>query len=216
MNHTLPFASDYMEGCHPNILRRLSETNHQPSAGYGLDDISDSARKRIRKACAAPQAEVKFLVGGTQTNATVIDCVLRPYEGVIAADSGHVNVHEAGAIEWGGHKVLALPSEEGKLTATAIDHYVSDFFADDNWEHMVHPGMVYISQPTEWGTLYSKKELTDISAAGTTFPSSSMEPASPTPSEAPQMTSPSKTLLASQTSSISAARNAAHSSAKPS
>lgn len=164
MNHTLPFASDYMEGCHPNILRRLSETNHQPSAGYGLDDISDSARKRIRKACAAPQAEVKFLVGGTQTNATVIDCVLRPYEGVIAADSGHVNVHEAGAIEWGGHKVLALPSEEGKLTADAIDHYVSDFFADDNWEHMVHPGMVYISQPTEWGTLYSKKELTDISA----------------------------------------------------
>lgn len=164
MNHTLPFASDYMEGCHPNILRRLSETNHQPSAGYGLDDISDSARKRIRKACAAPQAEVKFLVGGTQTNATVIDCVLRPYEGVIAADSGHVNVHEAGAIEWGGHKVLALPSEEGKLTAEAIDHYVSDFFADDNWEHMVHPGMVYISQPTEWGTLYSKKELTDISA----------------------------------------------------
>lgn len=157
MNHTLPFASDYMEGCHPNILRRLSETNHQPSAGYGLDDISDSARKRIRKACAAPQAEVKFLVGGTQTNATVIDCVLRPYEGVIAADSGHVNVHEAGAIEWDGHKVLALPSEEGKLTATAIDHYVSDFFADDNWEHMVHPGMVYISQPTEWGTLYSKK-----------------------------------------------------------
>ena len=216
MNHTLPFASDYMEGCHPNILRRLSETNHQPSAGYGLDDISDSARKRIRKACAAPQAEVKFLVGGTQTNATVIDCVLRPYEGVIAADSGHVNVHEAGAIEWGGHKVLALPSKEGKLTAEAIDHYVSDFFADDNWEHMVHPGMVYISQPTEWGTLYSKKELTDISAAGTTFPSSSMEPASPTPSEAPQMTSPSKTLLASQTSSISAARNAAHSSAKPS
>ena len=101
MNHTLPFASDYMEGCHPNILRRLSETNHQPSAGYGLDDISDSARKRIRKACAAPQAEVKFLVGGTQTNATVIDCVLRPYEGVIAADSGHVNVHEAGAIEFG-------------------------------------------------------------------------------------------------------------------
>lgn len=157
MNHTLPFASDYMEGCHPNILRRLSETNHQPSAGYGLDDISDSARKRIRKACAAPQAEVKFLVGGTQTNATVIDCVLRPYEGVIAADSGHVNVHEAGAIEWGGHKVLALPSKEGKLTAEAIDHYVSDFFADDNWEHMVHPGMVYISQPTEWGTLYSKK-----------------------------------------------------------
>lgn len=132
MNHTLPFASDYMEGCHPNILRRLSETNHQPSAGYGLDDISDSARKRIRKVCAAPEAEVKFLVGGTQTNATVIDCVLRPYEGVIAAD--------------------------------AIDHYVSDFFADDNWEHMVHPGMVYISQPTEWGTLYSKKELTDISA----------------------------------------------------
>lgn len=164
MKKKLPFASDYMEGCHPNILHRLSETNHQPCAGYGLDDISENARARIRKACGAPEAEVKFLVGGTQTNATVIDCILRPYEGVIAADSGHVNVHEAGAIEWGGHKVLALPSKEGKLAAEAIDRYVSDFFADDNWEHMVHPGMVYISQPTEWGTLYSKKELTDISA----------------------------------------------------
>lgn len=157
MKKKLPFASDYMEGCHPNILHRLSETNHQPCAGYGLDDISENARARIRKACGAPEAEVKFLVGGTQTNATVIDCILRPYEGVIAADSGHVNVHEAGAIEWGGHKVLALPSKEGKLAAEAIDRYVSDFFADDNWEHMVHPGMVYISQPTEWGTLYSKK-----------------------------------------------------------
>lgn len=164
MKKKLPFASDYMEGCHPNILHRLSETNHQPCAGYGLDDISETARARIRKACGAPDAEVKFLVGGTQTNATVIDCILRSYQGVIAADSGHVNVHEAGAIEWGGHKVLALPSKEGKLTAEAIDRYVSDFLADENEEHMVHPGMVYISQPTEWGTLYSKKELIDISA----------------------------------------------------
>lgn len=162
-NIKLPFSSDYMEGCHPSILKRLAETNLIHTAGYGTDPISESARERIRAACHCPKAEVKFLVGGTQTNATVIDCILRPYEGVISADSGHVNVHEAGAIEWGGHKVLALPSQEGKLTAEAIERYVSDFFADDNWEHMVHPGMVYISQPTEWGTLYSKKELTDIS-----------------------------------------------------
>ena len=163
MSATLPFTSDYMEGAHPSILQRLQETNMLHTAGYGQDDICASAKERIRKACETPSAEVEFLIGGTQTNATVISALLRSYEGVIAADSGHVNVHEAGAIEHTGHKVLALPSVEGKLTASAIDRYITDFYRDENWEHMVAPGMVYISQPTEWGTLYSLEELTAIS-----------------------------------------------------
>ena len=163
-NEKLPFTSDYMEGCHPSILQRLAETNLMHTAGYGSDPICESARERIRSACECPDAEVKFLVGGTQTNATIIDSLLHAYEGVIAADSGHVNVHEAGAIEWGGHKVLALSSKEGKLTADTIDKYITDFYQDENWEHMVAPGMVYISQATEWGTLYSLAELTAISS----------------------------------------------------
>ena len=162
-NEKLPFTSDYMEGCHPAILKRLTETNLMHTAGYGSDPISESAKERIRAACHSPKAEVKFLVGGTQTNATVIDSLLHAYEGVIAADSGHVNVHEAGAIEWGGHKVLALPSKEGKLLAHTVDQYITDFYKDENWEHMVAPGMVYISQATEWGTLYSLEELTLLS-----------------------------------------------------
>lgn len=163
MSAKLPFTSDYMEGAHPAILQRLLETNMLHSVGYGQDEICFSAKDRIRHACGTPDAEVEFLIGGTQTNATVIAALLRSYEGVIAADSGHVNVHEAGAIEHTGHKVLALPSVEGKLTAAAIDAYITDFYRDENWEHMVSPGMVYISQPTEWGTLYSLEELTAIS-----------------------------------------------------
>ena len=159
-----PFSCDYMEGAHPHILSRLVETNMMHTPGYGLDPICESAKARIRKACDAKDAEVEFLIGGTQTNATVIAALLRSYEGVIAADSGHVNVHEAGAIEYTGHKVLALPSKEGKLSATAIDDYVKTFYADDNCDHMVAPGMVYISQPTEWGTLYTLEELTAISS----------------------------------------------------
>ena len=162
-NQKLPFSCDYMEGAHPNILTRLVETNMLHTPGYGLDPICESAKARIREACQAPDAEVEFLIGGTQTNSTVIAALLRSYEGVIAADSGHVNVHEAGAIEYTGHKVLALPSKEGKLSASSIDSFVNAFYADDNWEHMVAPGMVYISQPNEWGTLYSLEELTAIS-----------------------------------------------------
>ncbi|MBS4912604.1 MAG: low specificity L-threonine aldolase [Veillonella sp.] len=157
------FACDYMEGAHPNIINTLVETNFCQTAGYGFDEYSESAKEAIRKACKSPNARVEFLVGGTQTNATVIDALLRSYEGVIAAETGHIAVHEAGAIEFGGHKVLALPATLGKITAQQIDTFVNDYYNDDNHEHMVAPGMVYISHPTEYGTLYSKEELTAIS-----------------------------------------------------
>lgn len=153
-----------MEGAHPSIIGKLSETNFLHTVGYGSDEFSQEARSLIRKACNAPGAEVQFLVGGTQTNAVVSDCVLEKWQGVIAADSGHVAVHEAGAIEFTGHKVLTLKGESGKLTAAAVDSYISDFYRDANWTHMVEPGMVYISQPTELGTMYSKKELSELSS----------------------------------------------------
>ncbi len=159
----LPFQSDYMEGAHPSIIKKLSDTNLFHTVGYGSDEFSEEARALIRKACGAPDAEVQFLIGGTQTNAVVIDCVLKKWQGVIAADSGHVAVHEAGAIEFTGHKVLPIKGEDGKLTAAAVDSYISDFYKDANWTHMVEPGMVYISQPTELGTMYSKKELSELS-----------------------------------------------------
>ena len=159
----LPFQSDYMEGAHPSIIKKLSETNLFHTVGYGSDEFSEEARALIRKACGAPNAEVQFLVGGTQTNAVVIDCILKKWQGVIAADSGHVAVHEAGAIEFTGHKVLPIKGEDGKLTAAAVDSYISDFYKDANWTHMVEPGMVYISQPTELGTMYSKSELSALS-----------------------------------------------------
>ena len=164
MNTKLSFASDYMEGAHPSILETLQETNFLASPGYGTDSFTDSAKQKIREACKAPDAEVYFLVGGTQTNATVIDALLQSYQGVIAADTGHVSMHEAGAIEHSGHKVLTLPHELGKLSAEEIRAYLKTFWSDENHEHMVMPGMVYISQPTEYGTLYSKKELEDISS----------------------------------------------------
>ena len=159
----LPFQSDYMEGAHPSIIKKLSETNLFHTVGYGSDEFSEEARALIRKACGAPNAEVQFLVGGTQTNAVVIDCILNKWQGVFAADSGHVAVHEAGAIEFTGHKVLPIKGEDGKLTAAAVDSYISDFYKDANWTHMVEPGMVYISQPTELGTMYSKSELSALS-----------------------------------------------------
>ena len=149
----LAFASDYMEGAHPAILKKLAETNLIKSAGYGLDEYSETAREKIRKACNAPEAEVHFLVGGTQTNATVIDALLASYQGVIAAETGHVSSHEAGAIEAGGHKVLTIPVEE----------VLNTFQEDGNRDHMVMPGMVYISQPTEYGTLYNRQELEALS-----------------------------------------------------
>ena len=157
------FASDYMEGAHPLILKRLMETNLVHSAGYGTDEFSESARAKIRKACNAPDADIHFLVGGTQANATVIKSILRPYQGVIAAETGHVSTHEAGAIEAGGHKVITLPHRNGKLDADSIERCIQGYWDDANHEHMVMPGLVYISQPTEFGTLYSLEELTKIS-----------------------------------------------------
>ncbi len=160
---TLYFGSDYQEGCHPAVLARLQETNLEHTAGYGMDEYSESARNKIREACKAPDAEIYFLVGGTQANATVISAMLNRVQGVIAADTGHISMHEAGAIEHGGHKVLALPHRNGKLKAQDVQAYVDNFFADENHEHMVAPGMVYISQPTEYGTLYSLEELEALS-----------------------------------------------------
>ncbi|WP_035767973.1 threonine aldolase family protein [Butyrivibrio sp. NC2002] len=159
----LSFVSDYMEGAHPEILKRLLETNMEKSAGYGFDDFSESARDKIRKACAAPDADVFFLVGGTQTNAVMIDSILRPYQGVIAATTGHISGHEAGAIEHGGHKVLEIEQHDGKIKASDIKHVIMEYFNDENHDHMVMPGMVYLSQPTEFGTLYSLNELKEIS-----------------------------------------------------
>lgn len=164
MEHRLSFSCDYLEGAHPAILQRLCETNFAQTAGYGTDEYCESAREKIRAACGAPNAEIHFLVGGTQTNATVIDALLRSYEGVIAADTGHISVHEAGAIEFGGHKVLTLPQENGKITASQIRALLDQYEDDANRNHTVMPGMVYLSQPTEYGTLYSKKELAAISA----------------------------------------------------
>ena len=159
----LSFASDYMESTHPNILKRLMETNMIKSTGYGFDEFSAAARTRIRAACQAPEADIHFLVGGTQANATMIDAMLKPYQGVIAAETGHISTHEAGAIEAGGHKVLTLPHQNGKLSAGDIQKCIEAYWQDDNHDHIVMPGMVYLSQPTEYGTLYSLKELTDIS-----------------------------------------------------
>ena len=153
------FATDYEEGAHPAILKRLVETNLEQSVGYGLDPVSESARDRIRTACACPQAAVHFLIGGTQVNATMLDALLASYEGVVAADTAHVALHEAGAIEAGGHKVLTLPGTNGKITSEQVDEFCSIAEADGSRDHMVFPGVVYLSQPTEYGTLYSLDEL---------------------------------------------------------
>ena len=158
------FASDYMEGAHPLILRRLLETNLEKTAGYGLDGYSGSARTKIREACRTPEADVFFLAGGTQANAVMIGALLRPWQGVMAAETGHISVHEAGAVEYGGHKVLTLPHRDGKLSAESIRQCVDAYARDDNRDHMVMPGMVYLSHPTEYGTLYSLSELREISA----------------------------------------------------
>lgn len=164
MPEKLYFASDYMEGAHPAILNRLVQTNLEHTAGYGLDPYSEAAREKIRAACQTPGADVFFLVGGTQTNATVIDALLRPWQGVVAAETGHIATHEAGAIEFGGHKVLTVPQVDGKLSAEAVARCVDTWQQDNNREHTVMPGMVYISQPTEYGTLYSLQELEALSA----------------------------------------------------
>ena len=160
----ISFESDYIAGAHPKILERLAETNMEALVGYGDDKYCQMAEEKIKKACNRPNAKVHFLVGGTQTNQVVISSMLADYEGVIAATSGHISVHEGGAIEFTGHKVLTLNGTDGKLNAQDIDEYVTTFYNDGNHEHMVFPGIVYISHPTEYGTLYSKSELTAISS----------------------------------------------------
>ena len=157
------FESDYTKGAHPLILEALQKANEVHSTGYGLDEFSESAREKIRQACGAPEADVFFLAGGTQCNAVMIDALLASWQGVIAAKTGHISTHEAGAVEFCGHKVLTLPGHFGKIYADELETYIKDFYADENFEHMVEPGMVYISQPTEYGTLYSLDELTAIS-----------------------------------------------------
>lgn len=157
------FDCDYMAGAHPEVLNAIVQNNGVQTSGYGEDDFCRSAKDKIREACVCPDAAVHFLVGGTQTNATVLDSLLNKTEGVIAADTAHINVHEAGAIELTGHKVIALPSHDGKLSANEVKDYLHDFYADDTWTHMVAPGAVYISFPTEFGTIYSIDELTEMS-----------------------------------------------------
>ena len=156
------FTCDYTEGAHEAILRRLFETNLEQTAGYGEDPYCDRARRLIRDLCRDDRLDVHFLVGGTQTNPTVIAAALRPHQGVIAAASGHINVHESGAIESTGHKVLAVPSRDGKLSALDVRRVYQAHWEDETREHMVQPGMVYLSQPTENGTLYSLAELTAL------------------------------------------------------
>lgn len=161
----LHFDCDYMEGAHPEVMRRLMETNLEQTPGYGNDRYTGNAKKLILEACGldGKTGKVFLLVGGTQTNATVIDGLLARHEGVLSADTAHINVHEAGAIESTGHKVLALPSYDGKVKAADIEKYIKDFYADESHMHMVTPGMLYISHPTELGTLYSFSELEAIS-----------------------------------------------------
>jgi len=159
----ISFESDYIEGAHPKILERLIETNFEQLSGYGNDKYSFSAKEKIKALCECSDAEVFLLTGGTQTNQIVIDTMLKSFEGVIAADTGHIATHEAGAIEFTGHKVLTLPQYEGKISSADLKSKLESFYGDENYEHTVFPGMVYISHPTEYGTLYSADELTEIS-----------------------------------------------------
>ena len=156
------FNSDYTEGCHPAILERLAATNMEQTPGYGEDVYCAAAAEQIKDACAAPEAAVHFLVGGTQTNVTVISAALRHYQGVITAVTGHINVHETGALESCGHKCLTIETADGKLTAEQIAAYTDAHYADASFEHTVQPKMVYISNPTEIGTIYKKAELEAI------------------------------------------------------
>ncbi|MDY5213460.1 threonine aldolase family protein [Intestinibacter sp.] len=159
----LYFENDYSEGAHEKVLEALIKTNYEKLSGYGSDEYCKNAKEKIKKACKCENAEVYFLVGGTQTNQIVIDTTLKPYEGVVAAQTGHVSTHEAGAIEYTGHKVLTVPEHNGKIDASELKDFLETFYNDGNHEHMVFPGMVYISHPTEYGTLYTKDELEKIS-----------------------------------------------------
>ena len=153
---------DYTEGAHPSILQKLQETNFEQTIGYGMDDHCKTAASYIKKECKKEDVDVHFLVGGTQTNVTVIDAALRAHQGVICADSGHINVHETGAVEACGHKCITIPSTDGKLYESEIRKLLEEHYANGGDEHMAQPKMVYISNPTELGTIYTKKELGDI------------------------------------------------------
>ena len=157
------FECDYNNGAHPEVLRRLVETNDEMTLTYGFDRFSDSAREKIRRACEQPDADIFFLTGGTQANATVIDSLMRSHEGVVCAETGHINVHEAGAVEASGHRVIALPAHEGKLTVDELERYLREFKADESRDHVAQPGMVYVTFPTELGTLYTADELAAVS-----------------------------------------------------
>ena len=157
------FECDYNNGACNEILQRLLDTNNEKLPGYGADKYSESAQAKIRFACSCEDADVEFLAGGTQTNAVVISTLLQDHEGVVCAETGHINSHEAGAIEYTGHKILPISGVQGKLTANSLSLFLEKFFTDSNREHMVWPGMVYISYPTEYGTLYTKAELTALS-----------------------------------------------------
>jgi threonine aldolase len=160
----LHFDCDYNNGMHPALLKSLERTNSEYSAPYGFDVYSKSAKAKLREACGDPEADVFFLAGGTQTNSIAIASLLKPWQGVVSAESGHINVHEAGAVEYTGHKVISLPEHDGKLEPKELEDLLKAFHADDTREHMVEPGLVYISFPSELGTLYSAKELKDIYA----------------------------------------------------
>ena len=158
------FESDYIAGAHPKLMQRLLETNLEPGAGYGDDRWSRSAERKILDACGCPDGSVFFLSGGTQVNVVAISALLRPWEGVVTAESGHIHVHEAGGLEAIGCKLLLLPERDGKLTAAAVRELTETVLADENREHVVWPGVVYVTNPTEWGSLYTRRELEDIAA----------------------------------------------------
>ena len=160
----LHFDTDYMRGAHPEVMRRLMETNLLQTTGYGTDEFTARAERRILEACGLRQAKVYFLPGGTQTNATMLDGILARHEGVLAVETAHINVHEAGAVEACGHKVLTLPEHDGKMDPQDLQRWIDDFYRDDTYEHMVAPGAVYITHPTEVGTLYTRSELEALSA----------------------------------------------------
>ena len=160
----LSFTCDYNEGAHPAILEHLLSSNLEQEPGYGADRFTLSAKDRIRRALNHPEADVFLLTGGTQTNATVISALLKGYEGAVAAETGHIAVHEAGAVEFTGHKVLTLPQHQGKMQADELQSFLEGFYAEAACDHMVFPGLVYISFPTEYGTLYSKAELEALHA----------------------------------------------------
>ena len=159
----ISFESDYITGAHPKVLQKLIDTNYEVQTGYGEDAYCASAAEKIKAACECPEADVRFLVGGTQTNAIVIATMTQEFEGVISATTGHIHAHEAGAVEYFGRKVLALPHKNGKINAADVRSLLETFHKDEAKEHMVFPGMVYISHPTEYGTLYTKRELADLS-----------------------------------------------------